>query len=440
MTEPVFRRLGKLEKFQWLVDDTCCVNNVVHVRISGQVSEFSVRAALECLYNSFLLLQTGVVRDGWSEARFVRSSAHTLPFRTAAIEDKLVFQVIETELQTPLPIETGPMARCILLRHSPDRSTLMMTYNHIVGDAMTGIFLLKRLLSLIEKTEIGIEDNQPPRILELPADEYFAKDMTSVRFVMETLRIIGRHLVSQCRWGKPVVPSVDDISYLKDRKAIVAMRELPRLTIDRLSDQARKENTTVHGALAAAFLKAIFEEHDPSKTHYVMLLSPVNLRVFLDNKMKEIMGNYASLTNAAFAGCLDNSFWDLARNIKTSLQKSIDRGEPFLALRNPFFKVNLFGAGDTGKRIYTERFNASFPNMVGLSNLGNVKIKNLYDTFSVDSFSGAATPSAFNNISSIAASLSNTMTWNFMGVFPLYSREHLNKLADRSVTLLLNAI
>jgi hypothetical protein len=52
----------------------------------------------------------------------------------------------------------------------------------------------------------------------------------------------------------------------------------------------------------------------------------------------------------------------------------------------------------------------------------------------------ATTPSAFNNISSIVASLSNTMTWNFMGVSPLYNREHLNKLADRSVTLLLNAV
>lgn len=218
------------------------------------------------------------------------------------------------------------------------------------------------------------------------------------------------------------------------------MRKLSRQTIDRVSGQARTENTTVHGALAAAYLKAILEELDPSTTHYVMMLSPVNLRRYLDNDMKEIMGNYASLTTAAFGGSASHSFWDMARHVTTSLQKSIDREEPFLALRNPFLWVNLFGAGATGKRLYTERFNASFPNLVGLSNIGIVNIKNNYDSFTVDSLGLATTPSAFNNISSIAASLSNTMTWNFLGVFPLYSREHLNNLADRSVTLLLKAI
>jgi NRPS condensation-like uncharacterized protein len=230
------------------------------------------------------------------------------------------------------------------------------------------------------------------------------------------------------------------MSSLKNRKPVIVMRELSRQTIDRLSNKARKEKTTVHGALAAAYLKSILEELDSSKTHYVLLLSPVNLRGRIENGIKEIMGNYASLTSAAFETIAGNSFWDLARNVKMSLQRSIDRGEPYLALRNPFFLVRFFGAGSTGKRLYAERFNASFPNLVGLSNVGIVNIKNNYDSFTVDSLGLATTPSAFNNISSIVASLSNTMTWNFMGVSPLYNREHLNKLADRSVTLLLNAV
>ena len=218
------------------------------------------------------------------------------------------------------------------------------------------------------------------------------------------------------------------------------MRELPRQTIDRLTDLARKENTTVHGALAAAYLKAILEELDQSKTHYMMLLSPVNIRKYLEDDMKEILGSYASFTNAVFGGNINHSFWDMARKVKLSLQQAIDRGEHYLPLRNPFFGIKLFGASKAGRRLYTKRFNAKFPDLIGLSNIGIVNIKDTYDSFDVDSFGVAGTPSPFNNISSIAASLSNTMTWNFMGVFPLYSREHLNKLADRSVTLLLNAI
>lgn len=440
MTDQVIRQLGKLEKFQWLVDDTCCVNNVVHTRISGKVSDTCVKEALASLYQSYMILQVGVVRYGWSGAGFIHSFNRTLPFRTAEVKESLVFQIIESELRIPLPIKTGPMARCFLLRHAPDRATLVLTFHHIIGDGFTGASLMKCLLELIEKHEKAIAARPSSLPLQMPADAYLAKKMSRTRFLLVSLQIIARHLASQFRYGKPAVPPLDGMSSLKNRKPLITMRELPRKTIDRLSCLARTNNTTVHGALAAAYLKAILVELDPYKTHYIMLLSPVNLRGTIESGIDEMMGNYASLTNAAFEGSIAQPFWDMARNVKTSIQNAIEHGEPYISLNNPFILVNVLGSGTTGKRIYTNRFNASFPKLVGLSNVGIIDMENHFESFGVESLGFATTPSAFNNISSIAASVSNIMTWNFMGVSPLYTREHLNKIADRSVAILLNVI
>jgi hypothetical protein len=67
--------------------------------------------------------------------------------------------------------------------------------------------------------------------------------------------------------------------------------------------------------------------------------------------------------------------------------------------------------------------------------MGMTDLKSYRDNVRIDSTGGAASNRASGMILSIGITGGNCLSWNFIGTSPLYSRKHLESIADRAVQL-----
>ena len=55
--------------------------------------------------------------------------------------------LVEDEINRPLLSHVGPLARCVHVRHADDQHHLLLTFHHVVGDGMSGVFMVRDLLT-----------------------------------------------------------------------------------------------------------------------------------------------------------------------------------------------------------------------------------------------------------------------------------------------------
>src|SRR5262249_8730874 len=85
---------------------------------------------------------------------------------------------------------------------------------------------------------------------------------------------------------------------------------------------ARHEQTSVHGALCAAFLTAHMQIEPGERDPIRKVSSPVNLRGHVTPPVGEQFGGYNSPGVQTVLNCDETrDFWDLAREVKESLRR-----------------------------------------------------------------------------------------------------------------------
>ena len=97
-----------------------------------------------------------------------------------------------------------------------------------------------------------------------------------------------------------------------------------------LAERAAREHTTVHGALAAAFLRAYADVRQDGRT--VRRVScPVNCRSWVVPPPEEDFGLYITLSEVAVNCAADRPFWQVAREAKQALSRD-QRGKNMLMM------------------------------------------------------------------------------------------------------------
>lgn len=113
-------------------------NESVSLVLRGPLDRAAARAALALVLARHDALRSTFADDGQTmivapEAAF-DVALHDLTAQTDAARDAAVAALLRAEVETPLPLETGPLVRAHLLAEGPDLHRIVLTAHHIVCD------------------------------------------------------------------------------------------------------------------------------------------------------------------------------------------------------------------------------------------------------------------------------------------------------------------
>jgi hypothetical protein len=295
LEQNALRQLGSLERYAWLSDQNSPKHFSVTAEVRGHTTVAAWRSALDAVQARHPLLSVGVMPDSHGSLHFVRETLASIPLRVVRRDAGRTWeQELEREYATPFGVADIPLIRAALL-YGKDVCNIIITVHHAIADGLSIAHLIRDLLEALSGKAL--------ETLTMPL---------SNEEVCSRLKVPAGELPSQ----KRATRMERYVEWNQDRLAIRSRRISPETT-NTLRMRARDEQTTVHGALSAAFVLAA---HQLAKWNEkdVYLLSAVDIRRFLGL-------DYGISFSALFpihSYDLRNAplLWDLARSITRDLE------------------------------------------------------------------------------------------------------------------------
>ncbi len=437
------RKLSPSEKLWWVLDQECRSNFVMHARVIGSIREDDLRQSLNAVQVRHPLLRVRIERDGWNSLSFKTSGVQGLPLRIVEEPYSGWIKEVEKELHEEFPVQEGPLVRCTLVRHAREDNTILMAFHHAVGDGISGSFLMRDLFQAMALATGEKTCALPPLEPKRKMNAYFPEWALGFSGRWRSVKFAGRILGEMLRHGKPTLPKFDQTAPPKERRARIVPQQLDPDFINRLHKQAREEGTTLHGALLAAQILAITHDRADKKEHPYIIASPVNLRKRLAPPVGEDVGFFVTVGVSVNMAKPDTEFWPLAKAVRGSLWQCVEAGEPFVyVLQHKDLSriTSLLGLGSFGRLIYARA--GAYLTFGGLtfSNIGIVEIENHQGPFTIEDLGFFASPSSFGSLIVCAATIKSRSTWNFVGMEPLLSKEHTERIAAKAMEVLSGAV
>jgi hypothetical protein len=203
---------------------------------------------------------------------------------------------LERELAIPFVPGEFPLLRAALI-HQPDFSIIILAACHSIADGTSVQLLFRDLLMAMA--------GEPLELLGFPHSE---EELLGLSPLAPSL-VSGEDLTSAPinTGGAPTVSRL----------------QLTRSLTQKLISLARQEDTTVHGALAAAFVLAMRQQAPEFLTNPVRIISPVNTRSVLGAQQE--CGIYFTSPKASFDPGSGLSFWELARSTRQGIVEASTR-------------------------------------------------------------------------------------------------------------------
>jgi len=406
------RELSPAEFMYQLFDRVGNVNFVVTAGLEGPLDGPTLRAALDAVQLRHPLLNA-CEEDG--KFCFCKE-----PIPLIESNDALT-TVIEEEMARSFK---GPPMRCTWLPGDPH--SLVLTFHHSASDATSGMNVLADLLKAASGNPLTTRPLPPSIEAILPSDVCGMKGLFKVLrayLVMYWYRLaLGR--VRRI----PIQIRVDWTEQIRR----VFRRRLTLLMSQRLVEQARDNHTTVHAALTAAFLLAFSRSQDESMT--LCPTSMLGLRKYLKENVDSDVGMFVSLVPTYHRVSPTTPLWDVAREIKQRLQRSIQRGEALAALSSLRMLVPLLSRL-SNNRLY-QRLNSLFPTTITISNLGRLQLDENYNEFILKKVNFAISPFGDAAIAVAASTFAGCLTINMSFIEPLINRDFVEQLTDDALALL----
>lgn len=433
------RPLGDTEACLWHGDRASRFNFVMMADLGGDVEPEQLRAALSHVQARHPLFAASVrVRGRWP---WFAHADRPIPLDVREAPDEDAWRAAaEVEMEAPFAPERGPLVRCVWLRRDATRSVLLMTFHHVIGDGISGAYALRDLLEALAHVR-GEREAMVRRALPVsgPLDRHmpgFARGLG--RWWRYTLRV-GAVLGWLARNGRArgLIHDQRGVDPVTRKPCLIARRLEPDVTA-RLVARARREGTTVHGALCAAMLGALADER--AQITPAMMASPVNLRDRMEPPVEDDVGFFVSMGVVLHrADPSPDAFWDTARASRDALVRFVETGGPFtmLPVQNALLVklVRWTSPQAFARLVYRGQLDG-----IGLTNIGRAKLATQYGGVTVRALGFAASLGVLGDFAATAASLDGVLCWNFMAMEPTISRAHAERVADRCVARLLAAL
>jgi len=424
------RPLGAVEHLYRLLDDAGGARFAVVARLRGPADPERLRGALVGLRERHPLLGCRVDRRGGALA-FRRSGVPETPLTLPEPEGWP--DGVLNELARPLDVGRGPLLRARLAASEPDSSTITLTFDHCAADgraaSRAAIELFDAMISeAISSTDpVGsFESLQPSLETFLPARTKGLRGLLRY-WALQTRRSLG-HLLR----GPPRRLRADARAPWWDHRPGLAALELDRDQTGRLLRTARRRGTTIHGALCAAQLRAVAGES--GRRRRLMLSHPADLRG--RGVPEDAGGLQISGLDTLHRVGPDTEQWPLAQAVRRDLDRALDRGEGRWTLPVIAAACRRL-AGLLGARRTARVMSLAAPYATTVSNLGDLGGS---DQGPLTDLRFAFCPPPPFLFGSIASTWAGRLAWTFCWREPAVSAERGQRLADRSLALLLESL
>jgi hypothetical protein len=301
------RFLGAWEHAFWLYDQALPVHFAMCAKISGSFSLDQLQKSLAKVQRQHPLLRVSITVTETGHPQFVEQTA-PIPIRLVLREDKQDWQrELEIELSHSFDWSTAPLIRVVLL-HSEGQSELIVTTYHAIAEAISIAYLIRDIVQGLESEE-----------------RFDLTPLSESRPMEHLIPISERTTLPEELPSPPQYSSTVSNRPCPHVKTALLSAKLTQ----QLRDRARQENTTIHGAIGAAFLLTMACQRDVS----LKCLSPINARSQLDPSPGETVGLFVSSGLTQHDLNENSSFWETARSLKAQLSDAMLPAQTFELVR-----------------------------------------------------------------------------------------------------------
>jgi len=441
------RPLSSMEKAVWLARHAGTHNCLAIAEIEGPLTAESLRKALDYIQKRHPLLQMRIC-TGKKGAVFRNTpDVPLIPLRIVDVPEGQWVEEAECELRVHLPIDTGPLLRCVMLRHSPTTSTLLLNYFHAVADGFACGYLLRDLLLAATHDRDPAQSEPSPLPLPLSMEERIPRTAKGLLGVLRLFWLIAREFVENLmKGGIPRKLTFDCWPSYEERRSRILPFEFDKEFTDCLKARAQREQTTVHGALCAAGLLAVSRIMTDGSPRLLACTSSVDMRTRLDPPVKDEQGLFVSVLWSVQRVWKDRPFWDLAREVRRNLFRKIASGGHFAVLAGSSWLVplleRLLPEGKEGSIRFSRIAESTMINYkgTGVSNGGAMELGGGVGPFKIRSFRGGVTLLNTGYFTALVSSFNGTLYINYIYNEPMITRARAQQLAETAVELLKKAI
>jgi len=410
------RPLTGMERWHWLFDRVAPMNVVFVARIAGRFDEDRLQDALDAVAAHFPAITARIAPQG--SAQFVATDAavplRILPWvagawRAAAVE----------ELNTAIPVSTGPLLRAVLL-DGEEHADLLLTFDQALADGPSGVHVLDELLTVYgggpRPAVVAPEALQPPAI-------HARQSMLAAWAMKRRARREHRGLT---------MPEPAATAPPNQRHTGLLDAHMPASRTARLAHEASSRGSSVHGALAAAMLLSISEElrrRDQARRDNLGCVTPADLRrrgELAPGTFGNLVARVMSVHNVHY----DSLFWDLAAEVSSSLRSATANGD-VLAYAHQQERAVTSGS-DSALARQANAIERSSRAAATINNLGMLEFYPRYGDIALQRLGFMTSSNALvgSSLTLSAATLGETTSLNFTFAEPLLPAERAQRLVD----------
>ncbi|MFP2238220.1 condensation domain-containing protein [Pseudescherichia vulneris] len=294
-SESFLRELGPLESYAWLIDPISPKHFTITAEVTGTTSVEAWAAALHAVQSRHPLINARVNTDDHKPLHFIYDSSAKIPLRVVRLNKTTdVEQEIKREFSAPFGTGDIPLLRAALL-YSDTRCIIIMTSHHSIADGLSLTHFIRDVLDSLAGRALATLPLQPTvEDICIKADTPVA----SIKMPTGTLT--------------PVPYAERSLAKLN-----IFRRKLSPELSSSIRLRAKKENTTVHGALAAAFALSFVRTSSDSKDP-VRICTPIDARKFF--ALDYGLSFSVLFPTYGYDASSSTEFWDLARAVTDDLQ------------------------------------------------------------------------------------------------------------------------
>jgi NRPS condensation-like uncharacterized protein len=360
------RTLGAREHMFWLMDQKHAVHLTVTAEVKGITKVQSWRDALDAVQRRHPVLSTSINRNEEGQPALYQADAAPIPLRVVdgSVQQRWELE-LDREMALPFTPEQAPLIRSVLI-HKPQSAVLIMIAHHAIADGMALVFLIRDLLQVLSGGQIEALS------FSSTAEELLSKLPNAKKIVPVEASQAG-------------APQAEPAPYQEGNGSAprATVRKLDENLTATLRERARREGTTVQGALCAALVLAGRKTSSAWRKRPVRVMSPVNVRAHLG--AGEACGLYLGGGGMiSFQPGDSRAFWELARFAK----KEISPSQTFQALSTSLHRLEAIMTKDMDVETAAQISAGAFARDLMVSNLGQMPYESEFGNLKLEAVWG----------------------------------------------------
>jgi NRPS condensation-like uncharacterized protein len=344
------RALGAREHMFWLMDQKHPAHFTVTAEVKGLTTVQNWRDALDAVQKRHPILSTSIRRNDEGQPALYHVDAAPIPLRVVdgSLQEDWELE-LDREMALPFTPEQAPLIRTVLI-HKPQSAFLIIIAHHAIADGMALVFLIRDLLQVLSGEQI----------------ETFSFSSSGEELLN---KLPKRGEIVQAEASQAGAPEAEPAPYREDDGLAprVSARKLDENLTAALRERARREGTTVQGALCAALVLAGRKTSSTWRKQSVRVMSPVNARAHL--RAGEACGLYLGAgAMIPFQPGDSSDFWELARFAKQKISPS----QTFQSLSTSLHGLEAIMTKDMDVETAAQIAAGAFARELMVSNLGQM--------------------------------------------------------------------